>query len=78
MKLYGVINNAVEFIEKEQLCDSALWTRFVDQFRVRTDSDNGGWRGEYWGKMMRGGALVYAYTKNGNLPLDKYGKLDLT
>jgi len=32
------------------------------------DADkDGGWRGEYWGKCMRGAAFVYSYTKNPEL-----------
>ena len=67
MKLYGIIDNAAQFIQKHQLCDKALWAKFVDQFRIQQDGDNKGWRGEYFGKMMRGGALVYAYTKDEEL-----------
>ena len=67
MKLYGVINNAAEFIQKQQLCDRVLWAKFVNQFRLQPDADNKGWRGEYWGKMMRGGALIYGYTQDPEL-----------
>ena len=49
-----------------QLLDAALWLRFVMQFRLHSDRDNG-WRGEYWGKMMRGACFVYSYTKNAEL-----------
>lgn len=49
-----------------QYLDRTLWKRCVDQFDGRTDfcSDvhDEGWRGEYWGKMMRGAALTYDYT----------------
>ena len=34
--------------------------RFVEEFRAQLDGTNQGWRGEFWGKMLRGGALVYA------------------
>ena len=40
-----------------------LWKRFVQQFREDADYD-AGWRGEYWGKMMRGACFVYSYTKS--------------
>ena len=63
---HGVIDEAFRYIEDFQLLDPALWARFVRQFRDHTDTD-GGWRGEYWGKMMRGAAFVYAYTKNETL-----------
>ena len=59
---YGVADRAAQFVLQEQLLDVTLWRKFVDQFRLQEDAENCGWRGEYWGKMMRGGAMVYAYT----------------
>lgn len=67
MKLYGVIDDAAQFIEKAQLTDSGLWAKFVEQFRLQPDAENHAWRGEYWGKMMRGGALIYKYTESAEL-----------
>ena len=32
-KINGVFRSAVEFIEKEQLLDSSLWIKFVEQYR---------------------------------------------
>ena len=43
-----------------------LWERFVNQFRFDADFD-GGWRCEYWGKMMRGACMTYSYTQNEQL-----------
>ena len=65
--LSGLVHKSAEFLEKYQLTDRGLWKRFANQFRDRIDGDNRGWRGEYWGKMMRGGALVYEYTQNPEL-----------
>ena len=31
------------------------------------DSNDNGWRGEYWGKMMRGACLTYRYTRSQKL-----------
>ncbi len=67
IRLYGIADGAARFLEKEQLSDSGLWAEFVNEFRTQIDGENHGWRGEYWGKMMRGGALVYAYTKSEEL-----------
>ncbi len=64
MRLHGVANQTAEFLVKYQLSDAVLWAKFVDQFRIQQDSDNQGWRGEYWGKMMRGGVLVYQYCQS--------------
>ena len=74
MKLYGVIDSAAKFIEKAQLCDRELWAKFVEQYRIQPDAENHAWRGEYWGKMMRGGALVYKYSQSEEL----YGVLTET
>ncbi|MBE6553593.1 MAG: hypothetical protein E7666_04530 [Ruminococcaceae bacterium] len=63
----GLSADAVSFIEREQLSDAFLWKRFVDQFREQIDGNNSGWRGEYWGKMMRGAVTVYAYSQNESL-----------
>lgn len=54
------------FIEEFQLLNAELWERFVQQFREDADRD-AGWRGEYWGKMMRGACFVYSYSKNKKL-----------
>ena len=38
------------------------------------DDENLGWRGEYWGKMMRGACITYKYTQSSKL----YGILENT
>ncbi len=67
MQWTGVAHAAAAFIEREQLLDRDNWARFVQQYREQPDGNNLGWRGEYWGKMMRGAALVYQYTQNQQL-----------
>ena len=66
-KTTGLVNYAARFFQEEQLKDRVLWKKFVDQFRSQPDSATNGWRGEYWGKMIRGGALVYEYTRDEEL-----------
>ncbi len=65
-KYTDIVDYAFNFVEKTQLLKPELWRRFVDQFRSDADFD-GGWRGEYWGKMMRGASLVYQYSQNEEL-----------
>jgi hypothetical protein len=65
-KYNGFVDDAFKFIEEFQLISPEHWRRFVYQFRSDADADRG-WKGEYWGKMMRGASLVYAYTKNPEL-----------
>ena len=65
----GYADDAIRYIEKKQLLDSALFAKFVRVFtdEQKPDTADLGWRGEYWGKMMRGGCITYAYTQNPEL-----------
>ena len=63
----GFIHKAYKFIEEFQLLRPEMWARFVNQFREEDADYEGGWRGEYWGKCVRGAAFVYQYTKNPEL-----------
>lgn len=69
----GIIDKSINFIEEFQLLRTDLWRRFVQQFKEDADYE-GGWRGEYWGKMMRGACFVYQYSRNPEL----YGVLEET
>lgn len=62
----GIIDDAMRFVSEKQLLKKELWDRFVEQFRYDSDF-NGGWKGEYWGKMMRGACFVYSYTREPEL-----------
>lgn len=62
----GHINDIIEFVNERQIRRPELWDRFVAQFREHPDSD-GGWRGEFWGKMMRGACFIYRATKDAEL-----------
>ncbi len=70
VNLKGNLDYAVRFIEDYQLMSPELWAKFVTQFRAtqpKADDADDGWRGEYWGKMMRGACFTYAYTQNAKL-----------
>ena len=60
----GVLDETFSFVSKTQLLRGDLWRRFVEQYRFDSDGPDEGWRGEYWGKMMRGACFVYSYTKD--------------
>lgn len=62
----GYVGYLLDYVENAQLLDEELWKLFVKQYRKQNDVDNG-WRGEYWGKMMRGAALTYQCTGNEQL-----------
>ena len=66
-KYNGFSDKAIRFIEDFQLLSPESWERFVKQFHEKSDSDTAAWRGEFWGKMMRGACFTYSYTKNDKL-----------
>ena len=65
-KIGGYAGKMVDYTINAQLTDRETWKLFVEQFRSHTDVVNN-WRGEFWGKMMRGGCLTYFATKNEEL-----------
>lgn len=66
-KYDGFIHNAYRFVCEKQIMRTDLWKRFVHQFKTAADSSDEGWRGEFWGKMMRGASLVYSYIRDDEL-----------
>ena len=66
VSLHGIEDRMVRFIEEVQLSDAGLWQTFTNQFKEMTDGDLG-WRGEYWGKLMRGACITWKYTQNDKL-----------
>lgn len=72
--LSGIADKSIRMIEALQLKNEELWHLLAKQFREEPDSDENGWRGEYWGKLMRGAAMVYKYTRDAEL----YGILEKT
>lgn len=62
LKIQGITDNYVKFVVKDRLKDKSLWQKLVQPFYTREDSLDGRWRGEFFGKEMRGASLVYRYT----------------
>lgn len=58
----GFPQKVVDFIKSKQINDKPLWRKFTDVFGSIADVKDKGWRGEYFGKMMRGACLIYTYT----------------
>ena len=67
MKYNGIADAAARFVEKEQLKNRSLWKLTADQFANCPDDEDLGWRGEYWGKLMRGACETYLYTRDEEL-----------
>ncbi len=72
VKLNETHRRYLDFVTENQLLDKTLWSRFTGVFGTGADDADRGWRGEYWGKMMRGGCLVYRCTADERL----YGVLE--
>ena len=58
----GRPDEMVRFTIKNQLLDKNAWEHFALAYKTFADTDDGGWRGEFFGKMMRGACLTYMYT----------------
>lgn len=63
----GFIDRTIRLIEDAQLKNRELWHLLAVQYRGTPDTDDCGWRGEYWGKLMRGAVMIYQYTKDEEL-----------
>ncbi|MCR5151093.1 MAG: glycoside hydrolase family 127 protein [Clostridiales bacterium] len=71
LKIDGFFDDYLRIIMQKQLLDTELWQKCVNVFSSGIDDNDRGWRGEYWGKMMRGACLVYSVTRSPEL----YGTL---
>lgn len=64
---HGMADEMIRLVEREQLKDRALWKLVTKQFLGTPDDDDLGWRGEYWGKLMRGACMTWQYTGDSEL-----------
>ncbi len=62
MQHKNTVPYAVSFLIESQAKDEKLWEKTVDVFRTQPDSKGHGYRGEYWGKIMRGAVLLQKYS----------------
>ena len=63
----GIMDDAVRFVIDHQLKDRKTWKLYIDVFTSRVDSTDERWRGEYFGKQMRGACYAYMYTQDEEL-----------
>lgn len=84
----GIADDIIKYVERVQLKDRSIWNMITDQFSGNPDDVDNGWRCEYWGKLMRGAAVVYKYTQDDELysilsdatvklieKIDEYGRI---
>ena len=62
----GTLNDAIEYVQEKQSLDADLFADFESVFTQHLDND-GGYRGEFWGKTLRGAVMCYRYTQNEQL-----------
>ncbi len=67
IQLEGQPDLLARFIQEYQLKNRENWRLFVKQFREYPDDEEKSWKGEYWGKLMRGGCLTWQYTRDNEL-----------
>ena len=67
IKISGVMDDYVSFVLEHQLKDRVVWHKICEVFSTREDIADEGWRGEYFGKLMRGAVYVYRYTRDEEL-----------
>lgn len=65
-------DDIVKFVVDNQLKNEKIWRAaeypfFNNGSGISEDSTDAGWRGEFWGKTMRGACMVYKYTKDKEL-----------
>lgn len=67
IKATGIMDSAVRFVIENQLKRRDTWQKAVEVYGTREDVLDGRWRGEYFGKQMRGAALICEYTQDQEL-----------
>ena len=67
IKINGVLDDYVSFVLEHQLKNREIWHKICEVFSTREDIADEGWRGEYFGKLMRGAVYVYRYTDDKEL-----------
>ena len=65
LKTGGYAGDIIKFVAENQYTED-VFKLLVNQFRLKPDVNNG-WRGEFWGKTLRGAALTYRAYKSEKL-----------
>ena len=63
----NITDQMIRLVQDRQLKDRSLWKLAAKQFKGTPDDVDLGWRGEYWGKVMRGACQTWQYTKDEEL-----------
>lgn len=63
----GYVGEMIKFPIDNQFLSDDLWQLVVNQFRLASDTETNGWRGEFWGKFMRAASLTFRATGSSKL-----------
>lgn len=53
------IKSLLKYCLDKQLLKKDIWKQFVEVFLLKSDAADNGWRGEYFGKTLRGACSIY-------------------
>lgn len=67
IRITGVMDEKVRFVLERQMKCRPYWQKFTEVFSTHEDIADEGWRGEYFGKMLRGAAWIYRYDRDEEL-----------
>lgn len=67
MKWEGYVLDLIYESQEKMMKDPETWKKLYDCHITKKDNANLDWTGEYWGKLLRGGCLVYEYTQDEEL-----------
>lgn len=67
IKISGIMDEYVWFVVNHQLKDKKTWQNYIDVFATHADVEDERWRGEFYGKQMRGACYAYMYTHDEEL-----------
>lgn len=67
LRIDGIMDDAVKFVIANQLKSKKTWRTYIDVFTTHDDSEELWWRGEFFGKQMRGACYAYLYTQDEEL-----------
>lgn len=67
LEIHGIMDKAVRFVTDNQLKNKKIWREFINVFLTHEDSKDLWWRGEFFGKQMRGACVTYMYTQDEEL-----------
>lgn len=67
MKWEGYVLDLIYESQDKMMKEPGVWENLYDAHITKVDDNGLHWAGEFWGKLLRGGCLVYEYTQDEEL-----------